>query len=231
MKIVSNEKLIKRNSRIAQVTSLGGLAVLGYGMFISIKQPEQATFALVALIVGFILTQISMYFGSRFGRDPRPDQMLDQALKGVTNDHTIYHYTTPVQHLLVGPAGIWVLRPYMQRRGTITYEKNRWKLRGAGFAQAYLSIFGQEGLGRPDLEIESDIDTISRSLQKALPDQELPEIQGALVFCSDQIDIQAEDAPTPAVSLKKLKSLIRSAAKDGPLSKETLDAIKSVLPE
>ena len=41
MNIIRNEKIIKRNSRIAQVTMIGGLVVLAGGMFISFRYPEQ----------------------------------------------------------------------------------------------------------------------------------------------------------------------------------------------
>ncbi len=153
MKIIKNEKLIKRNAKIGQYTSLGALAVLGIGMYISFTQPDLFVWALGALLVGFTLTQVGMYFGNRWGRSPRPDEKLDAGLKGLTKDYSMYHWTTPIAHLLVGPAGVWVLIPYHQR-GQVTYRKNRWKMSGGGFLQNYMRLFGQEGIGRPDLEAE-----------------------------------------------------------------------------
>jgi len=152
MKIIKNEKLIKRNSKIGQWTSLGALLVLGGGMYLSFTKPQLFSYSLIALVMGFMLTQVGMYFGNRFGRSPRPDEKLDAGLKGLPGDFTMYHYVTPVSHLLVGPAGIWVIVP-MRQRGKVSYVKNRWKLTGGGFAQSYMSIFGQEGLGRPNLDV------------------------------------------------------------------------------
>jgi hypothetical protein len=229
MKIIKNEQLIKRNSKIGQYTSLGALLVLGIGMYISFTQPELFIWALAALLVGFSLTQVGMYFGNRWGRSPRPDEKLDAGLKGLPGDFVIYHWTTPVAHLLVGPAGLWVLMPYHQR-GQITYRRNRWKLSGGGFLQNYMRLFGQEGLGRPDLEAESEINALRKSLSTGLAEEEIPEIKAALVFTSEETEIDAEGAPLPAIPLKKLKEFMRNKAKEKSISAATLERVKSVLP-
>ena len=115
MKVIKNEKLIKRNSKIGQYTSIGALVVLGVGMYISFTNANLFTWSLTALVVGFTMTQIGMFFTNRWGRSPRPDELLDAGLKGLPNEDTIYHYITPVSHLYVGTAGIWVLLPLQQR--------------------------------------------------------------------------------------------------------------------
>ena len=230
MKIIKNEKLIKRNSKIGQYTSLGALGVLGIGMYISFTNPEFFIWAVGALLVGFTLTQIGMYFGNRWGRSPRPDERLDAGLKGLHKDFNIYHWTTPVSHLLVGPAGIWVLLPYHQK-GVVTYRKNRWKMGGGGFLQGYMRIFGQEGIGRPELEAESEINAIHKALAKELEEDEIPEIKAALVFTTEGVEIDAEDAPMPALPVKKLKGFMRERAKEKLISVEELEKVKAVLPE
>ena len=228
MKIIKNEKLIKRNSKIGQYTSLGALFVLGIGMYISFTRPELFIWALAALLVGFTLTQIGMYFGNRWGRSPRPDEKLDAGLKGLPGDFVIYHWTTPVAHLLVGPAGIWVLLPYHQR-GQVTYRKNRWKISGGGFLQNYMRLFGQEGLGRPDLEADSEINSLRKSLAAELDENEIPEINAILVFTTDGIEIDAEDAPMPSLPIKKLKEFMRNKAKEKPITAPDLEKVKVAL--
>src|SRR6185436_3213508 len=110
MKIIKNEKLIKRNSTIGGWTSMAALVVLGLGMYMSFTRPDWFVYSLLALLLGFTLTQIGMYLGNKFGRSPRPDEKLDAGLKGLQNEFVMYHYTTPVSHLLVGPAGVWVIK-------------------------------------------------------------------------------------------------------------------------
>ena len=230
MKIIKNEKLINRNAKIGQYTSMGALIVLGVGMYISFTRPELFIWAVVALLLGFTLTQIGMYFGNRWGRSPRPDEKLDSGLKGLHKDFCIYHWSTPVSHLLVGPAGVWVLIPYHQR-GQVTYRKNRFRMSGGGFMQNYMRLFGQEGIGRPDLEAESEINSVRKALAKELDEGEIPEINAALVFTTEGVEIEAEEAPLPALPLKKLKDFMRNKAKEKPITPQELEKVQAVLPE
>jgi hypothetical protein len=230
MKIIKNEKLIKRNSTIGNWTSLAALVVLGVGMFISFKYQELFVYALIALLAGFTLTQIGMYMGNRYGRSPRPDEKLDAGMKGLPGDYSIYHYTTPASHLLVGPAGVWVLMPYHQR-GQVVYSKNRWKMSGGGFLQSYMRIFGQESLGRPDIEIDNEITKLQRYLAKHMDQSQIPDIKPLIVFTSDEVEIDAQDAPIPAMKVKQVKDFIRQRAKEKPIGQLQLAAVKEALPE
>ena len=229
MKIITNEKLIKRNSTIGNWTSLSALVVLGAGMFLSLKRPDLFIYALLALLLGFTLTQIGMYMGNRYGRRPRPDEQLDSGLKGLPGDYTMYHFQTAASHLLVGPAGVWVLMPYHQR-GQVVFKKNRWQMSGGGFMQSYMRIFGQENLGRPDIEIENETDRLQRFFAKHLEESQIPEIKPLLVFTSDAVEVNAEDAPVPAMKLKQVKDFLRQKAKERPISALQLAAVKETLP-
>jgi hypothetical protein len=228
MKIIKNESLIKRNAKIGNWTSLAALAVLGGGMYLSFSQPELFIYSLLALLLGFTLTQISMYMGNKFGRSPRPDEKLDAGLKGLQNDFVMYHYTTPASHLLVGPAGVWVVMPYHQR-GKAEFKKNRWRLGGGGFLQNYMRIFGQEGLGRPDIEIEKEIKSLRKHLSKHMEELEIPEINALMVFTNDNVEINAEGSPSPALKLKQLKDFVRQKSKEKKLPAETLNKLKTAL--
>ena len=228
MKIIKNEKMIKRNGQIGQWTSLGALVVLGIGMYISFTRTDLVAYAFAALIAGYIMTQIGMYLGNRYGRKPRPDEKLDAGLKGLQNEFVIYHYTTPVSHLLIGPAGAWVLMPYHQR-GQVAYRKNRWRLSGGGFLQAYMRLFGQESLGRPDIEMDSEIRSLKRFLAKKMDEAEIPEIQAAMIFTSDDVELDVNDSPTSAMKLKQLKEFMRQKAKEKSLSQLKLEQLKSLL--
>lgn len=230
MKIITNEKLIKRNGAIGNWTSLSALVVLGAGMFLSLRRPDLFIYALLALLLGFTLTQIGMFMGNRYGRRPRPDEQLDAGLKGLSGDYSIYHYTTPASHVLVGPAGVWLLVPYHQR-GQVVFKKNRWQMSGGGFMQSYMRIFGQENLGRPDIEIENETDGLQRFLVKRLEESQLPEIKPLIVFTNDAVEISAEDAPVPALKLKQVKDFIRQKAKEKPIGALQLAAVKAALPE
>jgi hypothetical protein len=228
MKSIKNEKLIKRNATIGNWTSISALVVLGLGMYISFTRQELMVYSLIALVLGFALTQVGMYMGSRYGRSPRPDEKLDAGFKGLQNEFVMYHYTTPASHLLVGPAGVWVVMPYNQR-GQIEFTKNRWRIRGGGFLQSYLRIFGQEGMGRPDYEIENEVKALKKYLSKHMDESEIPEINSLMVFTNEAVELDAGDSPIPALKVKQVKEFIRQKAKEKKFPAETTNKIKTIL--
>lgn len=228
MKIVTNMNTIKRNKKIGQYTTIASLVVLGAGLIVSFK-PEYVTISFAALLVGFVLSQVGIYFGTRWGRSPRPDEKISQALKGLEDKYTLYHYETDVPHLLVGPAGIWALIPFHQG-GTITYDtaKGRWKQKGGNL---YMKIFAQESLGRPDNEVKSIMEDAQRYLSRVASNLELPPVQVALIFTSEKANIQADEAPVPTLAAGKLKDFIRRKAKETPAPIESIKLLQKLLPE
>jgi len=230
MKLVLDEKIIKRNTAIGRYSSLVALLILGGGMYVTFAFPEQVTLSFGALLVGFLLSQFGIYFGNRWGRRPRTDERLTANLKGLTKDYSLYHYASPVSHLLVGPAGVWIIEPYYQR-GTITYEKGRWRQKGGGFLLSYLKIFAQEGLGRPDIEIESDTESLKKFLTKQLGEGQVPPINTVLVFTDERAELKADDAPHPTLKLGALKEFFRKTAKSTPMSAPDFKRVTDVLPQ
>lgn len=213
MKIYSNEKLIKRNKTIGNITSLGSILILGVGMFFSFKDKDGSylIFTFGALIVGFLLFQIGNFYMSKWGKSPRPDERLNAVLKGLDDRYSLYHYVTSISHLLIGPAGILCLIPY-QQAGTITYNdaKGKWKQSGGN---AFLKIFGGEGLGHPEREVKFAIEDATKFFNKneILPSEFSPE--PVMVFTNDRVTLEAEGSEIPAVTGAKLKDYIRKKAK------------------
>jgi hypothetical protein len=166
--------------------------------------------------------------GNRFGRSPRPDESLDAGLKGLPGDFTLHHYTTPASHLLVGPAGVWVLLPYRQG-GRISYRNNRWRQSGGGFMQNYMRLFGQEGLGRPDADAQAEIRAVQKEFARTMEQDQIPRVQAALVFTNEQAELEAADSPLPGVRPRQLKDLLRQKAKEKVLSPAQIDQINAAL--
>lgn len=238
MKVFTNEKTIRRNAKIGNYASMIAFGLMLIGMYFSFQLTNEQVarenqlynwFMAGALFVGFILFQVGTYFMNRFGRRPRPDEALTATLKGFTKDYTLYNHLTPVSHLLVGPAGVWILACYYQR-GKISYEGGRWKQKGGGFALNYMKIFGQEGLGRPDLEVKSELETMTAALKKSLG-EDAPPVNIALVFTDTRAEVDAEDAPHPTLKLKDLKEYLRKYAKANPLPAAEIQRVTAVLPE
>jgi hypothetical protein len=229
MRVITNERLIQRNAKIGVYTNIAGIVVLIGGLGISYLRKDLFWVSIVTLIVGFAMTQLSFYYINRFGRKPRLDQHVVSSLKGLPNDYRLYQYNTPADHLLVGPAGVWAILPYYQR-GTILYERGRWRQRGGGLTSAYMKIFAQEGLGRPDLDAQADITGLQTFFSKKL-EGDPPEVSAALIFVDKRADLQAEGAPIPTLRPSGLKDLIRRAQKEHPLGPEDVRRLQAVLPQ
>jgi len=231
MKIVSNEKLINRNKKIGQFTSIASLVVLGGGLYFSFSTTTSYSMSITfgALILGFLLSQVGIFYGNRWGRSPRPDERIIQSLKGLEDKYTFYNFTTSVPHMLVGPSGIWVLIPYTVK-GLITYDekKLRWKQKGGNI---YMKFFAQEGLGRPDLDAIGLIRDAEKYISEHLKDIQHPAVQAALVFTNDKVSVEATNAPMPTLAAAKLKDFFRKKAKEEPAPIETIKLLQAAFPK
>ncbi len=229
MKIVSNTRLIQRNKKLGQFTTIAALVILGVGLYVSFTAPEQITITFGALLLGFLLSQVGIFFGNRWGKSPRPDELLSAALKGLDDKYTLYHYSTGTPHLLVGPSGVMPLIP-LSMGGNISYDSNKKRFRQKG-GNAYLKIFGQESLGRPDAEAGYAQNDMVKYLKKNLGEVQIPPIEPVLVFTNPKVELDSTDAPIMAVTLEKLKDNIRKKSKESPAPITTIQLIQKTLPE
>lgn len=230
MRVVLNQKRLKRYLRIAQGFSLAGLVLFFIGMYITFtRDPSWAPWAFVALLIGFLITQVGIYYGNRYGRMPRVDQILTRALKGISREYTLYHYATPASHVMVGPAGIWVFVPKYQR-GRISYKNGKWRQSG-GLLLWYLKLFSQEALGRPDMEVEEEVNAVRQVLAPLYKDEDkMPPIEAVLVFTSPKAElVDVHDAPVPALKPEQLKEYLRPKLKRRVLSQEEVKRICEAL--
>ena len=229
MRIVTNYKLIKRNRKIGQITTIASLVVLVIGLIISFTpDPEMFMWSFVALIGGFMLSQVGIFFGNRWGRSPRSDERLVQALKGLDDKYTLYNHITAIPHLLVGPAGIWALCTFPQT-GTIIYDedKDRWKQQGSNW---YMKLFAQEGLGKPEQEVRVTLTDIQSYLDKQASIEGLPTAQAAMVFTNPKTVVQAANASIPTLHIEKLKDFIRRQSKESPADFDAIYQLLEILP-
>jgi hypothetical protein len=225
MKIYSNEKLIKRNGKLGNYLSIGALVILGVGFYFTFK--GQSTFNLIltytCLIVGFLVFQLGNFYMNRWGKSPRPDELLTTALKGLDDKYSLYHFTTGISHLLVGPAGIIALLPYDQG-GTLTYDekKNTWKQKGGNF---FLRVFGSEGLGKPLSEAKYVKQDLDKYLGKLGVDSPEKKTSVLLVFTNGKATVHGEGSPIQYTTAAKLKDYLRNKAKENPANTDVVNSL------
>ncbi|MEA3328053.1 MAG: hypothetical protein U9R53_12250 [Chloroflexota bacterium] len=228
MKLVLNEKLIKRNKLIGNITSYVGIAILAAGLILNLKpDPTRTLISFIALIVGFIVAQVSTYFVSRFGRSPRFDEIMADNLSKLNNTYSFYVYSSPVPMLLVGPSRIWIPIP-ISASGEISYDQ-KWRQRGGSF---FMKLFGQENLGRPSQDVKSREKQIYEFLTKSLEENEIPPIKSVLVSFNPKASIgDVENAPTSIVEASATRRLIRKFDRktEEEIPPDVLDKINDLL--
>ncbi len=206
MVIIRDDRRIQRMKMIGQWVSTIGLVVLLSGLVILFIGDDNALlYQLLALAIGWIMSQIGVYLTHRYVREPRPDEVLDGAVKPVARDGRLYHYVLPAPHVLLLPNGIVVLVSKYQT-GRISVEGDKWKQAGIGMRR----FFGQEGLGNPTKEAESQVSAVANFLRKNAPDIEEVPIAPMIVFTTKKIDeLEVEKSRIPAMHYTKVKGFLR----------------------
>jgi len=228
MKIISNTKKIQRNYKIGLYTSLGSLVFLFVAVGLTLTgNTSLTTYSFAAMLLGLLLSQVGVYFANRYGKSPRVDERITQGLKGLDDRYSLYHYVTPVPHLLAGPSGVWVLVP-QYHPGQITFENNRYRQQGVGL---FSRLVGQEGLGRPDLEAQSYQQEIEKFLKQSVGEEDLPPVKSVIVFTNPKASVQAQEAPIATLHVEKLKDFIRRTTKDTPVNMKAVLKVQDALPD
>ncbi len=209
MKIVTNESFVRKKARLGRWTSLLGMGVLFAGLIVSFIYPEWVNVSFGCLLVGFTLANIGSYNLNRWVREPRSDQVLAKVLKGLSNKHHLYNYLSPTPHVLLSPAGLFVLVAKNQD-GEIRYENGKWR-RDFKWGR-FLRFFSEEPLGNPTKELEEEVKGFHRFLERSLPEAEVP-IEGVIVFTHPSAELKIAEPDFPAVVAKKLKAHLRELSK------------------
>jgi hypothetical protein len=227
MKQITNNKLITRNKKIGNITSILGIAILIGGLILNIKpDPTRTILSLGALIVGFVIAQISTFFVTRFGRSPRYDEIIASNLSKLNNEYTFFVYTSPVPMLLTSPHGIWI--PVPVAVGGEIYYDGKWRQKGGN---VMLKLFGQENLSKPEKDVAARETQVRKFLEENLGKDSIPPINNILVSLHPKAILgNVEDAPTPIVEVEALRRTIRKVdrKREEEISPELLNKINDL---
>jgi hypothetical protein len=226
MQVYRNDQFIQRRAKIGRYANLGGMGILLVGLIINLtRQFEGLLLSMLALIVGFILYQIGMYYTLRFGRPDRPDQILMKALKGFDNRYYLFQFTSPAGNVLVTPSACLAFTIKMQGK-SIRYRDGKWK-HVTGWQRFFLWL-ASDSLGNPSREAVGEADALLRYVAKKLPGVEVP-VQPVIVFGNATAEVDAGECPIPALHYKKLKDWLRGPGKSGTLKPEAHDQLIGLL--
>ena len=228
MVILRDDARIQKLKRRSQQLSLVGFLFLAAGLvilFLPLENPF--IFQTLALITGWIVSQIGIYLSHRYARSPRPDEVLDDAVKGVARDGRMYHFLLPAPHVLLTRSGpiVFVLK---FQTGDISVTEDKWKQKGIGFRR----FFGQEGLGNPAKEAETMIESLANYIRKYAPDVKELDIGAMIVFTSKNIkSLDVKDSTIPAMHYSKVKGFLRQKGQGDPLPKNDYAVLQAAFDE
>jgi hypothetical protein len=197
MRVVVNTRRVRRNRQIAQYAFFVTLGVLILGLFVTNAAPNNPILLVAPLIVlpvGVIATIYSVRMANLWLREPRPEAILQQGLKGQSTRSVLYHYFLPARHLLISPQGVFsmTIRP---QDGRFSIKDDRWHRYGSMMSQ-FMTFFRQDSVGSPHLEAVRDAARTQQLLDKVLPDTGVV-VQPLIVMIGPLVEVEVEESSIP----------------------------------
>jgi len=241
MRIVINERRIKRNRQVAQVLFFLSIAILLAGLVASsglIPAAQSGLLFLAPLVVmpvGLFTTILSIRLTNLYVRPPHAEDAINDGLKGFNKQSILYHYVFPgAEHVLVSPLGVFSLVTRFHETKFKVQEGYWINEKGRGPLAPIFIWLKQEGIGKPFKQADDEAALIQKLVDEALPDAKI-EVQSIIVFTSDKAVLELIDPEIPVVyaNAKKKPSLkgqirdFREEKKDKPaiLTNQQIDTL------
>lgn len=203
MKSIIDQAKVKRRARLANFASVGGLIVLLASVVLPLVRVEFAAFSTYIMILGLAASMIGIYFANRWVKKPRPEESLNQALKGLSDKYMLYHYPAlPCDHVLLGPMEVVVLET-VNLEGLFSYEKGRWR-EAMNFGRA-LRYIVEEHLGDPLKSAQAAERFIKNLFCNEIPGGEAIPVKSMVVFVHPRAELKIKGAPIPVCKVDKLR--------------------------
>jgi hypothetical protein len=201
MRIVTNQKLVKRNRQIATylflatlVLLIGGFIFINYSFFTG-EEITTVILLLQALMLpaAFILTLFSVRMTNLWARQPYPDEAIAEGLKGLSKKSILYnYYHFPARHILIAPQGVFVLVTRWHE-GQFSVEGDRWKTKKGGFSRLF-SAMRMDGVGEPTLDAQKAVKHAKKLFADIAPDIE---VKPLIVFVSPKAELEIKEPVVP----------------------------------
>lgn len=223
MRVETNEKLAQRNRKLAQYLFFATFGVLILGMLFvnqqaaNISEDNILAISLLQVLVlplAFITTIISVRMTNLWVRQPRPEVVIREGLKGIGNKSVLYnYYHFPARHVLIAPQGVFAIVTRFQD-GRFTVDGDKWVTHKSALTRA-LSIFRFDNIGNPTNDALKAAAHVKAQLQPIAPNVE---VHPVVVFVSPRAELTLNNPTVPVVYAdgKKtpvLKNLLRDTGK------------------
>ena len=165
------------------------------------KVAHIANISFLLMVAGLGTAMLGIFYANRWVRKPRPEELLDKALKGLADSYHLYHYPAlPTDHVLLTPNGVVILET-IGLAGNFSYKDGRWR-EAMTIGRALRSIV-EEHVGDP---IKSALrsDAVLRERLGEVVEGTVP-IKSVVVFVHPNVELEVEAPSIPVVRAEKLK--------------------------
>src|SRR5215217_239911 len=209
MKVYRDVEYIKKRKRVATLTSIAGVALLGSAFWLASTGGQSGVFiAYIPLLAGTIIFHLGMQQVGKWNRAQRNDVILDALLKDLGERYSLIHYARigkrTIEHSLVHPGGILAISA-RDLPGGVAYRDGRWRKVGQGITR----FFGMGGafLGNPTADTTADIHALEELLAQ---EQMSVDVDGVVAFLNPKVTLDVAEPDYPVTNAEGLKPYIAS---------------------
>ena len=215
MRIVSNERHIRVHRGLTTGFSLSGVALLVGSIIFPIVR-NSLTPPLWLVLIAVVISSIGLRLSHYWLRQPTPHEALQQGLKGMSKDYTLYHFRLPAPHVLIGPQGVFSLTVLPQAISLIANGDAVY--RGERIGRQLLGAIGrQDTVGNPLRRSYRQAHKLQTWLDKNIPGHEV-QVQPLLVLTSPEAKLEAHDPLLPVMYADKRKPSLKATIRGLPKS-------------
>src|SRR5918998_241230 len=207
MKVYRDVEYIKKRKRLATLSAIAGVALLGSAFWLASTGGQSGVFiAYIPLLAGTIIFHLGMQQVGKWNRAQRNDVILDALLKDLGERYSLIHYShagkRTIEHSLVHPGGVLTITA-RELPGGVAYRDGRWRKVGQGISR----FFGMGGafLGNPTTDTAADIHALSEVLGQ---EQLLADVDGVVAFLNPKVKLDVTEPEFPVTNRDGLKPYI-----------------------
>jgi hypothetical protein len=205
MRVETNVKLAQRNRQIAQtlvlfsfVFLIGIFFLTNLPLFSPQQQVDMALYSILPWIIlplGFLPTIISARMTNLWVRTPRPETVIREGLKGLSNKSVIYnYYHFPARHVLICPQGVFAIITRFQD-GNFSVDGDQWKTNMPFFTRLLRNL-RMESIGNPTQDALNAAQHVKKLISPIAPDVE---VQPLVIFVDPRVKLEITNPIVPVL--------------------------------
>lgn len=207
MKVYRDVEYVRKRKRIATISSICGVALLGAAFWLASGVGQSGIlFAYVPLLAGTIIFHLGMQQVGKWNRAQRNDVILDTLLKDLGERYALIHYAKvgkrTIEHALVYPGGVLAIVA-RELPGGVAYQDGRWRKVGQGLSR----FFGMGGafLGNPGNDAASDVAALDALLADIAVDAPTDAV---IAFLNPKVTLDIAEPDYPVTNGEGLRPYI-----------------------